>query len=110
MEARELKTIEIDEHRFSESLMAISQFKDRNIPEGIPQYAFWPQVNVNGTWSAYATNLINTIDLLPNTPPLVALILDVIGLGIFAEAKSIAKAFVIPADNDDSSVNMALLA
>ena len=110
LEAKELGTVKVDEHKFSESLVAISSYRDKNIPDGIPQYAFWSQENMNGTYSAYATNLISTINMLPNIPPLMGLFLDVIGLGIFASAKSIAKAFVIPPDNDDSSVNMALMA
>ena len=67
-------------------------------------------MNSNGSYSAYATNLINTINVLPDTPPLLQKFLDAIGLGIFGYAKDIATFFVIPADNDDSSVNLALLA
>jgi hypothetical protein len=52
----------------SESIMSISSFKDKNIPDGIPQYAFWPQVKINGTWTARATNLVHSVNLLPQPP------------------------------------------
>ena len=89
--------------------MGIAQFRDKNTPDGVPQYAFWPQILVNGTWSSYAKNLLNSINILPTPPPKVADFLTKIGLGILAQAKDIAKFFCIPADNDDSSVNLALL-
>ena len=109
LEAKQLGTIKIDEHEFSQSLMAISQFRDKNIPDGIPQYVFWPQTNINGTWAAYASNLMNSCNVLPNFTPMEAAFLNYLGLGILASAKEIAKYFIIPADNDDSSVNLALL-
>ena len=46
--------------------------------------------------------------MLPEFTPLEATILDYMGLGLFASAKTMARAFSIPADNDDSGVNMAL--
>lgn len=90
-------------------MLAVASFRDKNTPEGVPQYTFWPQVKVNGTWTAQASNLIHSINILPNIPPALQKVFDVIGLGILSYAKSIAKAFCIPADNDDSSVNLALL-
>ena len=41
LEAQQLGTVDIDEHKFSESLMALVGFKDRNVQSGIPQYNFW---------------------------------------------------------------------
>jgi hypothetical protein len=109
LEAKELGTLKVDDHMLSESLLSIASFRDKNTLDGIPQYAFWPQVKVNGTWTAQATNLIHSVNLLPTPPPFMQKILDRIGLSILGYAKSIGKAFCIPADNDDSSVNLALL-
>ena len=89
--------------------MAISQFRDKNTPDGIPQYTFWPQAKVNGTWTAQAKNLVHSVNILPTPPPFLQKLLDAVGLSILGYAKDIAKAFSIPADNDDSSVNLALL-
>ena len=89
--------------------MAISQFRDKNTPDGIPQYTFWPQAKVNGTWTAQAKNLVHSVNILPTPPPFLQKLLDAVGLSILGQAKDIAKAFCIPADNDDSSVNLALL-
>ena len=93
----------------STSLQAISTFRDKNSPDGVPQYAFWPQVKINGTWSAQASNLVHSVDLIPHANAFEQKILDKLGLSIIGQAKNIAKAFCIPADNDDSSVNLALL-
>ena len=38
--------------------MALNQFRDKNAPNGVPKYIFWPQKLVNGTWSAAPVNLI----------------------------------------------------
>lgn len=89
--------------------MALSKFKDKNIPDGIPQYNFWLQSLKNGTWFAQPTNLLRTVNAIPNFSPLVQNILDILGLGLIIQAKYIARAFTIPADNDDSGVNLALL-
>ena len=95
----------------SESLQAISEFRDKNSPEGLPQYVFWPQVKVNGTWSASPTNLVHTLDkFLPsNLSPKEQDFLTKIGLRIIIGAAQVKKSFIIPPDNDDSSVNLALL-
>ena len=69
LEAQELGTVQLQEHQISESLMAIAQYRDRNTPDGIPQYAFWPQAKVNGTWTAAPTNLVNPINIMPNLGP-----------------------------------------
>lgn len=68
IEAQELGTIKIDSHQFSESVMALSKFKDKNIPDGIPQYNFWLQSLKNGTWFAQPTNLLRTVSAIPNFP------------------------------------------
>lgn len=90
--------------------MAISQFRDKNIAYGVPQYVFWPQVNVNGTWSAKSVNLIHVIDTVPSPPHWMDNALTKMGLGILTQFKTFKQYFVIPPDNDDSSVNLALLA
>jgi hypothetical protein len=74
----------------------------------VPIYVFWPQVKINGTWSAQATNLVGLIDLI-NIPKPLAILFNKIGLQILNKLKDITKIFVIPPDNDDSSVNLALL-
>lgn len=102
-------TIKVDDHQVSVSLNAIFNFRDKNTPNGIPQYSFWPQVKVNGTWSAQATNLVHSINVLPTFTPWEKKFLNIIGLSILTYAKSMSSLFCIPADNDDSSVNLALL-
>lgn len=84
-------------------------FRDRNQPVGIPQYNFWPQKLINGTWSSFSTNLFRIIDLLPNLPAKVKKFLEDHGWPDIADAKAYKKHFHIPADLDDSSVNIALL-
>ena len=103
-------TIKIDEHKFSESIEAINDFRDKNTPEGIPQYSFWKQIDINGTWVAYATNILNSINALPVFPPYMSNFLNKIGLDILVSAQNMKQAFTIPPDMDDSSVNLALLA
>lgn len=109
LQAKQLGTIKVDDHLISVSLNAISSYKDKNIPEGIPQYSFWPQVKINNTWSAQATNLVHSINVLPTFTPWEKKFLDIIGLSILNYAKDIVSFFCIPADNDDSGVNLALL-
>lgn len=48
--------------------MAISSYRDKNTPDGIPQYTFWPQKNINGTWTSQAQNLIHSINFIPQPP------------------------------------------
>ena len=66
---------------------------------------------MNGTWSAFPTNLIYTVDkLVPdNISPRMSDFLEAIGLGFVVTASTAKTSFVIPPDNDDSSVNLALL-
>lgn len=91
--------------------MAISDFRDKNSPPGIPKYVFWSQELVNGTWSASPHNLMKCVNIfLPfDLPPLVEFVLVKIGLGFLVFADGAKHYFVIPPDNDDSSVNLALL-
>lgn len=78
---------------------------------------FWPQVKVNGTWSAQPVNLVNMANMIPSKmPKFIQKILEKTGLcnyylmqGMILYLKSLVKVFSIPADNDDSSVNLALL-
>jgi hypothetical protein len=109
LEAQSLGTIQIDDHKFSSSLESITQFRDKNLPDGIPQYLFWPQTYVNGTWSAKSVNLIKVIDMSPSFPSSWNDWLIKHGLGIFTMVKKLADFFCIPPDNDDSGVNLALL-
>ena len=90
-------------------LNSIASFKDKNVPDGVPQYAFWPQVKINGTWSSRATNLVNSINLIPTFTPFEQMVFNKLGLGILNYAKDMVQFFCIPPDNDDSGVNMALL-
>lgn len=66
----------------SESIMAISSFRDKNTPDGVPQYTFWPQKKINGTWSAQARNLVHAVDLIPQPPKFMDKFLIKIGLSV----------------------------
>ena len=90
LEASELKTIKIDDHQFSQSLMAIDQFRDKNSPSGLPQYSFWPQTLVNGTWSATPQNLFGIVNhILPKKLPFALMVVfQLIGLGVLNFAYS----------------------
>jgi hypothetical protein len=68
LEAESLCTLKTDQ-RFNRSLQTIASFRDKNQPEGVPQYTFWPQKLINGTWSSVASNLFSFIDLMPAFPP-----------------------------------------
>lgn len=98
-----------DPHRFSRSLQTLASFADKNQPFGVPQYTFWPQQRINATWSAASVNLFALIDLVPNLPSKIQSWLSNHGLGIWTYAKEMKSQFCIPADVDDSSVNIALL-
>lgn len=88
--------------------MSVADFRDKNSPTGVPQYVFWPQIKINGTWSARSSNVAHTISLM--TPPdSWNKILTRLGLSVLYEFKQMFKYFCIPPDNDDSSVNLALL-
>jgi hypothetical protein len=92
------------------ALEAISGFRDKNTEYGIPQYNFWPQRLVNGTWMAQPTNLLNVANMIPNKlPQPFMFIAEKLGLDIIIALKGLVNVFTIPADNDDSSVNLALL-
>jgi hypothetical protein len=75
----------------------------------VPQYTFWPQERINGTWSSSSVNLFALIDQIPNLPAKLQTYLSNHGLGIWVYAKGMKSQFCIPADVDDSSVNIALL-
>lgn len=70
---------------------------------------FWPQQLINGTWSSKSVNLFDLIDQVPNLPKRVQKYLSNHGFSLWIYAKEMKKEFVIPADTDDSSVNIALL-
>lgn len=115
LEAQELGTIQIADHDFSRSLESLSEFRDKNTEFGLPQYNFWPQSFINGTWSAQPVNLVHLADIWPNkVPRIVSKFLEFSGLcncflslGMIEYVKDLV--FSIPADNDDSGVNLALL-
>jgi hypothetical protein len=75
----------------------------------MPQYSFWPQELVNGTWSATAPNIIHILKMAPNLPKPIKKWISKKGSDFLTLIKGISKAFHIPADNDDSGVNLALL-
>jgi len=109
-ETAELETIQLDHHLISMSLETLSTFRDKNTPYGVPQYNFWPQNYVNGTWIAQPINLINIANMIPSKlPKPLMFIFEKLGLDIIIALKDLVKVFTIPADNDDSSVNLALL-
>lgn len=88
--------------------MEVASFRDKNSPPGVPQYVFWPQVKINGTWSARSSNIAHTISKM--TPPESwKKMLTRLGLKGLYMFKQMFKYFCIPPDNDDSSVNLALL-
>ena len=66
LQAEQLGTVEADHHLFSRSLQTLASFRDKNQPFGIPQYTFWPQELLNGTWSSASVNLFALIDQIPN--------------------------------------------
>ena len=73
---------------------------------------FWQQVLVNGTWSAVPTNLVKALDhvTVSNYSPTESKILTALGLNFLLWIPYAKTSFIIPPDNDDSSVNLALLA
>lgn len=88
----------------------MSTFKDKNTPRGIPQYNFWPQNLVNGTWIAQPTNLLNVANMIPSKlPKPIMFVFKKLGLDIIFAMKDLVNVFTIPSDNDDSGVNLALL-
>lgn len=110
IETAELETVRLDDHLISMSLETLATFRDKNTPYGVPQYNFWPQHFVNGTWIAQPVNLINIANMIPSKlPKPIMFIFEKLGLDIIIALKDLVNVFTIPADNDDSSVNMALL-
>ena len=112
-ELKDQKLLELKKS-ISISLQALSQFRDRNQPiQNVPIYNFWRQKNINGTWSQSPDTMINN---LPDIPDSFINILNKLGaksLSLFISTfksmtKSFTYAFRIPADADDTSVNMAL--
>ena len=92
------------------SLETLSTFRDKNTPYGTPQYNFWPQNFVNGTWIAQPTNLLNVANMIPgHLPKPVMFLMEKLGLDIIFAMKDLVNVFTIPADNDDSGVNLALM-
>eukprot|EP01016_Furgasonia_blochmanni_P056458 TRINITY_DN962_c0_g1_i3.p2 TRINITY_DN962_c0_g1~~TRINITY_DN962_c0_g1_i3.p2 ORF type:complete len:662 (+),score=186.69 TRINITY_DN962_c0_g1_i3:110-2095(+) len=110
LDAVDLGTIQADASSVTEAIEAILRYKDKNSAEGIPIYTFWPQVQDSATshWRASPDNMIHLVNLLPDIPPFLGGILEMLGLGLIAEAKSLLGAFKIPPDVDDSSINLAL--
>lgn len=72
LEAQQLGTVNISEHKVSQSLEALNDFQDKNVQKGIPRYVFWEQSLINGTWCATPKNLLNAVKALPAFPKPVA--------------------------------------
>jgi hypothetical protein len=68
IEAEQLGTLTIDMERFNRSLHALATYRDKNTPPGIPQYAFWQQLYVNGSWNPGSPNIFGFIDNVPRMP------------------------------------------
>jgi hypothetical protein len=109
LEASRLGTIALEQHRFSASLQALTHFRDKNTEFGLPQYSFWLQELKNGTWSATSHNLNGLVDSITTNNKYLIKILDQLSFGLYSFGKSLKNVFCIPADIDDSSVNLILL-
>ncbi|KAL6066246.1 hypothetical protein QOT17_009673 [Balamuthia mandrillaris] len=109
------------ERSVREGLEAIFTFRDKNQLMGgegeeVPKYIFWPQELEHGRWTAAPVNLVVPIEEFDTIANFAIAILDDLGLQSLAQyleneedsLNSMAAAFHIPSDLDDSSVNLAL--
>jgi len=117
LEAWELGTVtNLDTDTVQMAINALSKFHDLNVPQEMPDLMFWSQVNMNGTWIAWPENLEQVIVhsdqfLAELEKVLLALGLDSVWEKIqqsTEEFMSMASAFKIPADFDDSGCFLAL--
>ena len=62
-ECYSFQSVQLDYPSLENAIDALLSFKDKNVPQGQPIYTFWPQILINGTWTAQPQNLINLFDL-----------------------------------------------
>ncbi|KAL9653326.1 hypothetical protein ABK040_001962 [Willaertia magna] len=111
----------IDSNRLNLAINAILSYKDKNFKETTPIYNFWPQQKVitpDGRilYSAFPKNLVEPIKEFGSLDKFLDIVLKSLGLGHLAEKvddivatfQILSQAFHIPADYDDTSVNLAL--
>eukprot|EP01016_Furgasonia_blochmanni_P052008 TRINITY_DN8250_c0_g1_i8.p1 TRINITY_DN8250_c0_g1~~TRINITY_DN8250_c0_g1_i8.p1 ORF type:complete len:654 (+),score=154.63 TRINITY_DN8250_c0_g1_i8:86-1963(+) len=108
LESSELGVLNPDKTAFTEAVKAIVTFKDKNHADGVPIYTFWPQQHINGTWKDVPKNIANMVNMFPDIPAFLVPILRERGFEFMTRIKDMDKAFRIPPDTDDSSVNLAL--
>ncbi|KAL4426332.1 hypothetical protein ABPG74_011484 [Tetrahymena malaccensis] len=108
LEASDLGQVQLDNKSIDEALDALLTFKDKNQKNNTtPVYNFWQQINVNGTWQSYPINLENVVDIYNSLPPFIQKLSSLFGISP-SELKQMVSSFVIPPDNDDSGINIAL--
>eukprot|EP00817_Percolomonadidae_sp_ATCC50343_P001357 CAMPEP_0117431130 /NCGR_PEP_ID=MMETSP0758-20121206/10675_1 /TAXON_ID=63605 /ORGANISM="Percolomonas cosmopolitus, Strain AE-1 (ATCC 50343)" /LENGTH=509 /DNA_ID=CAMNT_0005219853 /DNA_START=219 /DNA_END=1745 /DNA_ORIENTATION=- len=98
------------------ALKAILEFRDKNQEQNVPIYSFWPQKKMGDIWSAYPTNLMKPVSYFNTTEKWLEWTLKELHLDhlkdevhqAFKEFANLIQSFKIPADTDDSAVNLAL--
>ena len=107
---------ELDMESLNDSLNALLDFHEHTYDANVPIYTFWRQINVNGTWTQYPENMCAIVKFVPTISDKLIEDMEKLGLHKIAGALtlinslsySFKSAYHIPADNDDTSINMAL--
>ncbi|KAL4472412.1 hypothetical protein ABPG74_018361 [Tetrahymena malaccensis] len=108
IECANLGTYEFNQDELEETIDALLEFNDKNVQKGKPQIAFYQQIYKNGRWSQDPTNLIQVSDITKIFPQFINDFLNYIGLTVINLLPKLSKILFLPADGDDSTINLVL--
>jgi hypothetical protein len=107
---------ELDTESFNSALNQLLNFKDKNYDD-VPFYTFWKQININGTWSQHPDNMCEIVNIMEYLMSDTMInIFESLGISSVANLLKLGKelreiflyAYRIPADFDDTGVNLGL--
>jgi hypothetical protein len=107
----------LDMESLNEALRQLLNFLDKNYNEEVPIYTFWKQLNINGKWSQHPDNMCEVVKYMESlTNDDIIDVFESLGITSIVNLLKLGKklkttflyAYRIPADFDNTSVNLGL--
>src|SRR5947209_4610179 len=116
LEAHRLGALQLNDAALLPGLNLTLSFREQEEPDDTPAEGFWREKFLNGSWQQYPTNIAAPIQIMQPIAPLLDDWCDAMPcicpwvepfVEMVDSLSDFLSAFGIPADTDDSSVNLA---
>ncbi|KAL4472411.1 hypothetical protein ABPG74_018360 [Tetrahymena malaccensis] len=108
IECANLGTYEFNQDELEETIDSLLEFNDKNVEAGLPQMGFFKQILKNNRWIQYPTNLMKVSDFTKLFPQFLIDFLNKMGLTFINLLPKLSDILLLPADGDDSTINIVL--